>query len=87
MFVMSTCMLTSTDERIQNLLQLLSPLEPLKRHSDIRSIRLEGTGNWLLQNDSFSNWYSGNTSDIVHQTTGHVLFCHGMPGAGKTMLK
>ncbi|KAJ6563626.1 ankyrin repeat-containing domain protein, partial [Mycena vulgaris] len=36
-----------------------------------------GTGGWLLEADSFKQWRSGS---------GKVLWCRGIPGAGKTVL-
>lgn len=37
----------------------------------------EGTGEWLLHSDEFRKWI---------ETKGEVLFCPGLPGAGKTFL-
>ncbi|KAF8432861.1 hypothetical protein BGX38DRAFT_226934 [Terfezia claveryi] len=66
----------------EELLQLLSPLEPLKRHADVKSIRLENSGTWLLELECFRKWRDIGTTD----GSGHILCCYGMPGAGKTMI-
>ncbi|KAF8421773.1 hypothetical protein EV426DRAFT_188014 [Tirmania nivea] len=67
----------------EQLLELLSPLEPLKRHADVQSIRLEDTGTWLLELESFRKWCD------IESTNGseRILCCYGMPGAGKTLIR
>lgn len=72
--------LTSIDDQ---LLQLLSPLEPLKRHVDVKSIRLENTGTWLLDLECFHKWCDIRSTD----TSGRILCCYGMPGSGKTVIR
>ncbi|KAJ7794721.1 ankyrin repeat-containing domain protein [Mycena olivaceomarginata] len=54
-----------------------SPLNFFPRQSHILSTRQPGTGQWLLDDTQFRAWKSG---------TGNILWCHGMPGAGKTVL-
>ncbi|KAJ7697630.1 ankyrin repeat-containing domain protein [Mycena rosella] len=44
---------------------------------DIFNIRQPGTGEWLLNHEKFNTWRSG---------TGKILWCRGIPGAGKTVL-
>lgn len=56
----------------------LSPLNFVEAQSDKLSRRLEGTGRWLLTSPKYQDWSNGRTSA--------VLFCPGIPGAGKTML-
>ncbi|UKZ54630.1 hypothetical protein TrVGV298_008440 [Trichoderma virens] len=36
-----------------------------------------GTGQWFLDLKEFQHWITGNN---------HILFCHGIPGSGKTIL-
>lgn len=80
--------LIGVDTSTRELLQALSVLEPLKRHCDIRSKRLRDTGIWLLGNENFRTWYSdANTQNTSTQANSRILFCHGMPGAGKTTLR
>jgi hypothetical protein len=58
-------------------MQWLSPTDfPAQQH-DIISRRQEGTGQWLLDSPEFKRW--------LLKADG-VLFCPGMPGAGKTMM-
>ena len=72
---------TSVDEKPQ-ILQWLSPLEPRVRHQDVRTSRLDGVGEWLLQSDEFIDWRDGKgESDRA------TLFCSGAPGVGKTYLR
>ncbi|KAF8135843.1 hypothetical protein K438DRAFT_1640059, partial [Mycena galopus ATCC 62051] len=54
-----------------------SPLIFSLRQEDIFSAYQPGTGEWFLRNEIFEEWKSGR---------GRVLWCHGMPGAGKTVL-
>ena len=74
--------LTSIDEQ---LLQLLSPLEPLKRHADVKAMRLENTGTWLLELECFRTWCDIKSTD--QDGSERILCCYGMPGAGKTMIR
>ena len=66
------------------ILARLSPLEPQRRHYDIRSRRVDEVGNWLLQTEKYRNWSSaigGGRSDSL------ALFCYGGPGVGKTYIR
>ena len=74
--------LTSADDRMLELLTTLSPLEPLKRHHDVKLPRAEYTGTWLLQLESFCKWQDGN----ITVDNSSVFCCYGIPGAGKTMI-
>ncbi|KAK6531048.1 hypothetical protein TWF281_007875 [Arthrobotrys megalospora] len=67
------------DKQRDEILRWLSPLEPLKRHQDVRSIRVPDTGQWLLEEPNFQDWHSGTN-------TNRVLCCSGIPGAGKTVI-
>ncbi|KAJ7351374.1 hypothetical protein DFH08DRAFT_694503 [Mycena albidolilacea] len=59
------------------ILDWLSPINFFLRHADISQIREKGTGGWLLEDPVFKKWESGS---------GSTLWCHGIPGAGKTVL-
>jgi len=62
--------------------QWLSPLEPRRRHQDVRIDKLDGVGNWMLETSEFREWRSNeNGADKA------VLFCCGDPGVGKTYLR
>ena len=75
-------MLTSADDRILGLLTILTPLEPLKRHQDVKSLRTENTGIWLLSLESFCEWRDSNAIG----DNSRVFYCYGIPGAGKTVI-
>ncbi|KAJ6521467.1 hypothetical protein DFH09DRAFT_939032 [Mycena vulgaris] len=60
-----------------NIIEWFSPLNFFLRQADIFSARQPGTGEWLLQDELFKTWRSGE---------GKALWCRGMPGAGKTVL-
>ncbi|KAJ7880775.1 hypothetical protein B0H14DRAFT_1534396 [Mycena olivaceomarginata] len=60
-----------------HIIDWLSPINMFLRQADIFGTWQPGTGRWLLEHDSFGKWKSG---------TGGILWCKGMPGAGKTVL-
>ncbi|KAJ6447678.1 hypothetical protein C8R45DRAFT_1047413 [Mycena sanguinolenta] len=53
------------------------PLNFFLRQADVSCARQPGTGEWLLADPRFQRWKSGS---------GGTLWCHGIPGAGKTIL-
>ncbi|OBT51264.1 hypothetical protein VE04_08627 [Pseudogymnoascus sp. 24MN13] len=64
-------------EERQIIIDWLSPINYASQQSDFIARRQEGTGQWLLYSTEFQHWLSHNQQ---------ILFCPGMPGAGKTML-
>jgi len=64
------------------ILQWLSPLNPQKRHQDVRTKRLAGLGNWVLETSEFIRW-----RDAENGSVDQVLFCYGGPGVGKTYVR
>ena len=64
------------------IMQWLSPLDPRRRHQDVRIERLDGVGNWLLETSEFREWRSRESG-----ADKAFLFCYGNPGVGKTYLK
>jgi Cdc6-like AAA superfamily ATPase len=60
----------------REILDWLTPLDPSAQQTDFISQRQSGTGQWLLESNEYINWKA---------TKGEVLFCHGIPGAGKTI--
>ncbi|KKZ63280.1 hypothetical protein EMCG_00263 [[Emmonsia] crescens] len=71
---------SESDGRVlDGILDWLSPLEPSKTHQDVRSMRLEGTCEWVLETAEFLDWLSDTPSN-------RALYCYGDPGAGKTFL-
>ncbi|KAK6984966.1 hypothetical protein R3P38DRAFT_3450977, partial [Favolaschia claudopus] len=59
------------------MIEWLSPLNFSIRQQDISRTRQPGTGEWLLKDPKFKEWELG---------AGGVLWCSGIPGAGKTVL-
>jgi Cdc6-like AAA superfamily ATPase len=60
-----------------NIMKWLSPTDfPAQQH-DIITRRQEGTGQWFLDSPEFKSWLQGSDK---------MLFCPGIPGAGKTMM-
>jgi len=73
---------TEIDDEGHQILQWLSPLEPQIRHQGVRSDRLDGVGNWVLETSEFRKW-----RDAQDGCVGPVLFCYGNPGVGKTYVR
>lgn len=64
------------DQRNINILDWLTPPSYSTQQSDFLSRREQGTGEWLLSSDQFQTWVKNES---------RILFCPGMPGAGKTV--
>jgi hypothetical protein len=71
-------------DEVMKLLRWLSPLEPEKRHHDLKARRLDNTGSWFLQLPDFELWR--DDSDSGESGYNSVLGCYGQPGAGKSIL-
>ncbi|OBT63922.1 hypothetical protein VE03_05994 [Pseudogymnoascus sp. 23342-1-I1] len=65
------------DQGRQTVLNWFTPIDFATQQSDFISRREAGTGQWLLESAEFQAWVK-----IDQQ----VLFCPGIPGAGKTIL-
>ncbi|EPE36656.1 Ankyrin repeat-containing protein [Glarea lozoyensis ATCC 20868] len=61
-----------------DILAKLSSLNFHEKQNDIFAKCHHGTGQWLIQADEFEGWLKGEGSSI--------LWCPGIPGAGKTVL-
>ena len=74
---------TVADEKSE-ILAWLSPLEPRIRHQDIRTRRVDGVGDWLLQTQEYKDWFGG-----IHggKSDSSALFFCGGPGVGKTYMR
>ena len=70
-----------SDEDAQ-IMSWLSPLEPNNRHQGVRTDRLGGVGDWLLDTSEFRQWRGGEGG-----ADKAILFCSGNPGVGKTYLR
>jgi hypothetical protein len=55
----------------------LSPPDPSTNYNKALQQRQQGTGMWLLQSDEFTRWKTRQNS---------LLWLHGIPGCGKTIL-
>ena len=65
-------------DRRQLMLSKLTSIDFEATHKDISSRRVEDTGQWLLESPAYKAWHDSKSS--------RVLWCPGVPGAGKTML-
>ena len=70
------------DEESLRIQEWLSPLDPNKRHQDVRNRRFDGVGEWVLQTSEFESW-CGSKDGSVNRT----LLCCGGPGVGKTYIR
>ena len=70
------------DEEGFRIHEWLSPLEPNKRHQDVRNRRLDGIGEWVLQRSEFESW-RGSRDGSANST----LLCYGGQGVGKTYIR
>ena len=60
----------------------LSPLEPYKRHQDVRKRRLDGVGEWVLRRSEFESWRKSQDGSV-----NPALLCYGDQGVGKTYIR
>ena len=65
-------------DKKQALLSQLTTIDFEAVHADISSRRTEDTGQWLLESGEYISWRDKGSST--------VLWCPGLPGAGKTVL-
>ncbi|KAI1849949.1 hypothetical protein JX266_004328 [Neoarthrinium moseri] len=65
------------EEKNKAILNWLAPADFSAQQSDLIKRRQAGTGQWLLDSPEYAKWSTSK---------GELLFCHGIPGAGKTML-
>ncbi|KAH8701007.1 nucleoside phosphorylase domain-containing protein, partial [Talaromyces proteolyticus] len=63
------------DQEHQAILNWLTATDYSSQQSDFIERRQEGTGEWLLKSNEFQEW--------INQK--QILFCPGIPGAGKTI--
>jgi Cdc6-like AAA superfamily ATPase len=65
------------DQERLGILDWLNPIDYAPQQSDFINRRQAGTGQWLLDSPKFHAWL---------QADKQILFCPGIPGAGKTIL-
>ncbi|KAH8194682.1 hypothetical protein TruAng_011151 [Truncatella angustata] len=61
----------------RDILNWLTSVDIAAQQSDFIGRRQAGTGRWLIDSPEYAKWKA---------TKGDALFCHGIPGAGKTIL-
>ncbi|KAL7963708.1 ankyrin repeat-containing domain protein [Trichoderma compactum] len=61
----------------KQILDWLTPIDYGLLHSDYYKRLQPGTGKWFLEQKEFQDWITGSND---------ILFCYGIPGAGKTIL-
>ncbi|KAH8656458.1 hypothetical protein BGZ61DRAFT_283976, partial [Ilyonectria robusta] len=67
----------SNQQERHEILKWIGTVDHGSRQSEVYDEHEEGTGEWLLCSDEFRKWI---------ETKEEVLFCPGLPGAGKTFL-
>ncbi|CAJ0548883.1 Ff.00g024960.m01.CDS01 [Fusarium sp. VM40] len=67
----------SRDEEAIKIISWISPISFHAKHIDILERVEPGTGTWLIEHDTVQGWLRGDIN---------VLWCPGIPGAGKTSL-
>ena len=69
--------LASSDDEQKKILEWTSTLNFLKQQNDFVRQARQGTGEWFLERQAFKTWVSKDRG---------ILWCPGIPGAGKTFL-
>ncbi|KAI1125678.1 hypothetical protein F5Y10DRAFT_294447 [Nemania abortiva] len=70
----------SNGERISSIVDKLDPPDYKDDQSSALASRHSGSGEWIFNTDIFKKWAHSN------RMPESVLFIHGMPGAGKTII-
>ena len=70
------------EEESLRIQEWLSPLEPHKRHRDVRGSRLDGVGEWVLRRSEFESWCKSQDG-----SADRTLLCYGGQGVGKTYIR
>jgi hypothetical protein len=65
------------DEESKRIIDWISDIAYRPMHHDILETAEPGTARWFLDSDSFRQWADGEID---------ILWCPGIPGAGKTIL-
>ena len=78
----NTIIKVGTEEESLRIREWLSPLQPHKRHQDVKKSRFDGVGEWVLRRGEFESWY-GSQAESVNAT----LLCFGGQGVGKTYIR
>ncbi|CUS10752.1 unnamed protein product, partial [Tuber aestivum] len=65
------------DKEFREVLKWLNVVDPASNYSSALALREPGTGNWLIKGPEYQDWKEGR---------GGVLWLHGIPGCGKSVL-
>ena len=69
-------------EENEAILDWLTPIDYAPQQSDFIARRQEGTGQWILESEKFQEWLAKSEQTKSER----ILFCPGIPGAGKTII-
>ncbi|SRR6266536_3720905 len=69
---------SKVSEQRQKILHWLKGADPTTNHNAAQRSREPNTGEWLIQSEAFQAWMSAQ---------GELLWLHGIPGSGKTILR
>ncbi|KAF5517510.1 Vegetative incompatibility protein HET-E-1 [Colletotrichum aenigma] len=67
------------EQKRREVLDWISDFDHERRHFEAKHSRVNDTGSWITENASFEKWRDDASSP-------NVLWCHGLPGPGKTVL-
>jgi len=70
------------EEESLRIQEWLSPLQPSKRHRDVKNSRLESIGEWVLRRSDFESWCKSQDGSVYP-----TLLCYGGQGVGKTYIR
>jgi len=70
------------EEESLRIQEWLSPLQPHKRHRDVKNSRLESIGEWVLRRSEFESWCKSQDGSV-----NPTLLCYGSQGVGKTYIR
>ena len=70
------------EEESLRIQEWLSPLEPYKRHQDVRNRRFDGVGEGVLRKSEFESWCKSQDG-----SANRTLLCYGGQGVGKTYIR
>jgi ankyrin repeat protein len=56
------------------------------RHHELCRVRTPHTGAWFYESEEFKAWSTGASKTGNKARTSNVLWCHGVPGCGKSVL-
>lgn len=79
LIVLYTNLKANVDNRVREILEWLSSLNYQTKHVQVVQRRVSDTGKWLIETSEFRTFIQAGTAS-------KLLWCYGIPGAGKTVL-